>query len=425
MDGVQRVVCGVTEKTSCQDVVIALAQAIGQTGRYVLIQTLRDKERQLLPHERPLEFLSKSGQYANDVHFILKRTGPSLAERPSSDSGPLPPERTFARSSLPLNPKVHSTEVTRSKEPKKSLTFNLGPMSSSDLLLKHRQKQQNGTVAKESSPRQTSKDDIFKLVLQQQEQLKAFEMQNVALGKDLQTWERGRVGGPHEEDEDEVAFLERLIRRNESELGEEMFWMDELERERADEHKRQEKMKNLRTTMEDYTLKIKELSERTEALEKEIQKEASKRLSGQPSPAEIEEMVTKMKKEMETKIDQSQQLETNLSNVGRACEEAKRILEVKTQELEELNKDLRQCNLQQFIQQTGSIVTNGQLRPNEDALNEQSISLWEIQHRSLGPTESLTRLPGNHLMGHPRNLQNSLLSGRNPEVLPSGDTSWT
>ncbi|PIO34954.1 hypothetical protein AB205_0198090, partial [Aquarana catesbeiana] len=464
----------------------------GQTGRYVLIQTLRDKERQLLPHERPLEFLSKSGQYANDVHFILKRTGPSLTERPSSDSGPLPPERTFARSSLPLNPKVHSTEVTRSKEPKKSLTFNLGPMSSSDLLLKHRQKQQNSTVAKDSSPRQTSKDDIFKLVLQQQEQLKAFEMQNVALGKDLQTWERGRVGGPHEEDEDEVAFLERLIRRNESELGEEMFWMDELERERADEHKRQEKMKNLRTTMEDYTLKIKELSERTEALEKEIHKEASKRLSGQPSPAEIEEMVTKMKKEMETKIDQSQQLETNLSNVGRACEEAKRILElkytlsetkfkknwqtlmphthsrifrwkmcdrsvlseiptmcglhrtfsirfsdtqslragykifrkqnplseiliVKTQELEELNKDLRQCNLQQFIQQTGSIVTNGQLRPNEDALNEQSISLWEIQHRSLGPTESLTRLPGNHLMGHPRNLQNSLLSGRNPE----------
>ncbi|CAI9585475.1 unnamed protein product [Staurois parvus] len=196
VDGVQRVVCGVTEQTSCQDVVIALAQAIGQTGRYVLIQTLRDKERQLLPHERPLEYLSKSGQYANDVNFILKRTGPSLAERPSSDSGPLPPERTFARSSLPLNPKAHSTEVTRSKEPKKSLTFNLGPMSSSDLLLKHRQKQQNGTVAKDSSPRQPSKDDIFKMVLQQQEQLKALEMQNVSLGKDLQTWERGRLVDP-------------------------------------------------------------------------------------------------------------------------------------------------------------------------------------------------------------------------------------
>ncbi|XP_018411542.1 PREDICTED: ras association domain-containing protein 7 [Nanorana parkeri] len=425
VDGVQRVVCGVTAQTSCQDVVIALAQAIGQTGRYVLIQTLRDKERQLLPHERPLEFLSKSGQYANDVHFILKRTGPSLTERPSSDSGPLPPERTFVRSSLPLNPKVHSTEVTRSKEPKKSLTFNLGPMSSSDLLLKHRQKQQNGTVAKDSSSKQTTKDDIFKLVLQQQEQLKAMEMQNTSLGKDLQTWERGRVGGPHEEDEDEVAFLERLIRRNESELGEEMFWLDELDRERADEQKRQEKMRNLRTTMEDYTMKINELSERTEALEKEIQRETSKRLSGQPSQADIAEMVTKMRKEMEAKAGQSHQMETNLSNVEKACEEAKRILETKSQELEELNKDLRQCNLQQFIQQTGSTITNGQLRPSEESLNEQSLSQWEEQFGSIGHSESLPRLTTNHLMGHPRNLQNSLLSGRNPEVLPSRDTSWT
>lgn len=29
VDGVQRVVCGVTEATTCQEVVIALAQAIG------------------------------------------------------------------------------------------------------------------------------------------------------------------------------------------------------------------------------------------------------------------------------------------------------------------------------------------------------------------------------------------------------------
>lgn len=31
VDGVQRIVCGVTEVTTCQEVVIALAQAIGET----------------------------------------------------------------------------------------------------------------------------------------------------------------------------------------------------------------------------------------------------------------------------------------------------------------------------------------------------------------------------------------------------------
>ncbi|XP_075693694.1 ras association domain-containing protein 7 isoform X3 [Rhinoderma darwinii] len=381
VDGIQRVVCGVTEQTSCQDVVIALAQAIGQTGRYVLIQTLRDKERQLLPHERPLEYLAKSGQYANDVHFVLKRTGPSLAERPSSDSVPLPPERTFVRSSLPLNPRALSTEVTRSKEPKKSLTFNLGAMSSNDVLLKHRQKHQNGTFGKDTARRQPTKEEIFKMVLQQQEQIKTLETQNVSLGKDLQTWERGRGGGPHEE-EDEIAYLERLVRRNDAELGEEMFWLDELDRERADEQKRQDKMRHLRATMEDYTLKIKELSERTEALEQEIRKETSKRLTGEPSPAEIEEMVAKMRKELDAKIGQTQELESNLSNVERACDEARRNLETRNLDLEELNKDLRQCNLQQFILQTGSTVTNGQVRLDDESFYDQSSIEWEAEHRS-------------------------------------------
>lgn len=30
VDGIQRVVCGVSEQTTCQEVVIALAQAIGE-----------------------------------------------------------------------------------------------------------------------------------------------------------------------------------------------------------------------------------------------------------------------------------------------------------------------------------------------------------------------------------------------------------
>lgn len=30
VEGVQRIVCGVTEKTTCQEVVIALAQALGK-----------------------------------------------------------------------------------------------------------------------------------------------------------------------------------------------------------------------------------------------------------------------------------------------------------------------------------------------------------------------------------------------------------
>uniref|UniRef100_A0A8B9HHS2 Ras-associating domain-containing protein n=1 Tax=Astyanax mexicanus TaxID=7994 RepID=A0A8B9HHS2_ASTMX len=80
VDGVQRVVCGLSKETSCQDVVIALAQAIGQTGRYVLVQKLRDTERQLVADECPLESLSKLGQLSSEVQFILRRTGPTTSE---------------------------------------------------------------------------------------------------------------------------------------------------------------------------------------------------------------------------------------------------------------------------------------------------------------------------------------------------------
>jgi len=63
VDGTQRVVCGITEQTTVQvfieksdriiftefkEVVIALAQATGRTGRYTLVERWRNAER-LLP----------------------------------------------------------------------------------------------------------------------------------------------------------------------------------------------------------------------------------------------------------------------------------------------------------------------------------------------------------------------------------------
>lgn len=51
VDGIQRVVCGVSEQTTCQEVVIALAQAIGEF--------LGDKETKLVGSSSI--FLSKEG----------------------------------------------------------------------------------------------------------------------------------------------------------------------------------------------------------------------------------------------------------------------------------------------------------------------------------------------------------------------------
>uniref|UniRef100_UPI00358DE1C6 uncharacterized protein isoform X2 n=1 Tax=Myxine glutinosa TaxID=7769 RepID=UPI00358DE1C6 len=75
VDGAPRVVCGVTVDTTCQDVVIALAQAIGQTGRFALMEAWQDVERPLAPKERPLDVISRRGLWAGESSFILRRTG--------------------------------------------------------------------------------------------------------------------------------------------------------------------------------------------------------------------------------------------------------------------------------------------------------------------------------------------------------------
>ncbi|NXA34382.1 RASF8 protein, partial [Eudromia elegans] len=344
----------------------------GQTGRYVLVQKLRETERQLLPLECPLESLAKCGQFAHDVRFVLRRTGPSVAERPASDGAPhAAPERGFARASLPIKPRPGSTDVPRCREPRKALTFNLGAVGSGELLAKGRWRQhawEGGDLEEGAGAGAASREELLRTVLWQQEQLLSLGARGDSLETDLRHWERGRGAGA----EDELFLLEQLVRRNESELGEEEFWQSELRLEKECERERQERVRSLRASLEDYAQRIGALGARTEALQKEIQWEMAERAkrgkeSPGPSAAELEDMAAKMRRDLEAKVKQGTQLESSLASVEKALEEAERNLQAQNQELEELNKELRQCNLQQFIQQTGATVTVPPARAEEDA----------------------------------------------------------
>uniref|UniRef100_A0A2D4K6P7 Ras-associating domain-containing protein n=2 Tax=Micrurus TaxID=8634 RepID=A0A2D4K6P7_9SAUR len=432
VDGVQRVVCGVSDQTTCQEVVIALARAIGQTGRYVLIQRLREKERQFLPHECPVEFLSKCGQYAQDVQFILQRTGPSLIERPSSDNAAQIPERTFVRASLPIKPRPLSTEVPRTRQPKKSLTFNLGPGSSGDACAKNkmRQPRKDPTCVRDGARGGLlSKEELFKTVLYQQEHLYTLEMQGDALEMDIRHWECSQGS----RQEDEILQLEQLVHQNESQLSEEEFWQNELQSEKEHERERREKVHSLRATMEEYTKKIHELTVKTETLEREIQWEIAERAkktkeTSTQNPTELIGMSAKIKRDLESKAKQTTQLESSLDTVGRALEEAEYNLQAQNQELEELNKELRQCNLQQFIQQTGAMVTTPQARSEAESQLDQ-ISQELPTHQRNGDLLELSRNSpprptAKHFLRNPRNLQNPLVSSLNPEVVSAKQSIW-
>ncbi|VDK87969.1 unnamed protein product [Litomosoides sigmodontis] len=80
VDGVERSVSGITDTTTCAQIIYALANATRQKGRFVLIENFRNTEKSLAPLDRPLEMLRKWGIHSNHVTFLLKH----LDEGPSS-----------------------------------------------------------------------------------------------------------------------------------------------------------------------------------------------------------------------------------------------------------------------------------------------------------------------------------------------------
>ncbi|XP_068458245.1 ras association domain-containing protein 7 [Clinocottus analis] len=441
VDGVVRVVCGLSEETSCQDVVIALAQAIGQTGRYVLIQRLRDTERQLLATEKPLESLAKLGQHGGEVQFFLRRTGPSSSDGPSSKQ---------ERPSPPPLPKLAEPEPSKRAQPKKALTFNLGPSTSPRTKDKQFQRSARDSPERRASPSPSpspvsshvaspspsppigpAKEEVFRKVLQQQERLRAMEAQLEALERESHTWERpysspcpSPVSDAHLQEE--LDTLELEMRRNQGELAHEQYWEDELQVEVERERGMRKKLGELHAKLDDCGRRLHDFSVRSAHLEQEIQRE-SQTESKANGP---EEPLDAIKAELQSQENHRTELEAQLSETDKALGKAETLMQNKQDELEELNKELRQCNLQQFIQQAGVLPVHTHSRTELQEQLEQ-LELAHLLHEgyrngglSATQMESPPRPTAKQFLGHPRNLQNPLVSSLNPEVLTSRESSW-
>ncbi|KAM9496623.1 ras association domain-containing protein 8 isoform 1-T3 [Clarias gariepinus] len=398
VDGVVRVVCGLSEETSCQDVVIALAQAIGQTGRYVLIQRLRDTERQLLATERPLESLAKFGQQSNEVQFYLKRTGPSS----NSD---------IQERALSLH-KPSEMEPPRRSVPKKSLTFSLGPTSSPRTRPKQNRRSPSTKLGNESraSPLphtshllSLSREEVFRQVLQQQERMLALEAQLELLEQETQVWD----------EQEELVAAEQTL------LEDEEQWEEELRTEMQRERAMRMQLAELHAKLDECGTSLHNLATKSTQLEQDIQKERleAEAVSTQAHPEDCIQV------ELHSRQKQGKELESEMVETEKALGKAEMLLQAKKEQLDELNKELRQCNLQQFIQQTGVLPAHNSSRTDlHQQLDQQELAQL-LQDTSID-SDSLQRPTAKQFLGHPRNLQHPLVSSLNPEVLASRESSW-
>uniref|UniRef100_G3Q0A1 Ras-associating domain-containing protein n=1 Tax=Gasterosteus aculeatus TaxID=69293 RepID=G3Q0A1_GASAC len=296
VEGVVRVVCGLSLTTSCQDVVIALAKSLGRTGRYLLIVKLRGAERQLVAEDCPLQHLSQLGQLAPEFHFVLRRTGPSRGD--GASSGPCPPahlKRTWTPS-----PRA-------SPEPRAS------PVSFPD-------------------PHSSTKEEVF------------------------------RDAGPTVVREAELEDLERRLRQNEADLMLGLRWEEKFQAEVDREEDLQRGLQRLHALMEDHPHQLEELQAHSVQLEQEVQLEGH-RLSSRADSRPPEEALRPLKQELRYRWQQGEDLEAAFSGTQRDLQAAEQKLQGRREMIEELNKELRQCKLQQFILQTGAPPPRDPRRP--------------------------------------------------------------
>ncbi|XP_068619587.1 ras association domain-containing protein 8 isoform X3 [Battus philenor] len=207
VEGIQRIVCGVTETTTCQDVVFALAHATGKVGRFTLIERWRNNERLLAPQEYPLKILMKWGEYSSDIQFILRRSDSSSNQKssqpinnsrsPIGNGDPPPPYRSPPPPSQALRKSPSRTRVGRSSH-----------MSPADLAEENQDTRNPEAVSYNSQYR-----ELVSLVNYQREKLSSQQVDLIKYDAEIGYWEnKGR------EQDRQVELLQQQISSADNQL---------------------------------------------------------------------------------------------------------------------------------------------------------------------------------------------------------------
>ncbi|XP_029354000.1 ras association domain-containing protein 7-like [Echeneis naucrates] len=374
VEGVVRVVCGVSLDTSCQDVVIALAQAIGQTGRYILILKLRGNETHLVAEDCPLQHLAQLGQLALEVQFILRRTGPSLSEG----------QNTSVRERFPPLAQPSEPEPFKYKGPQKALTFNLGPST----LPKRIKPNRDWSPSPRHSPETREspvpfldtantvtvvstdpfKEEVFRQILQQQRILQNLEVQLQALERETEVWEdvmsSAPVPGLPLDLAEELEELEQHLRQNKAELMNRVRWEEQLQEELDREQDMYRRLHQIQSSVDDQIADIMALQAHSGHLEQDL--ELAVHRHSMAVTQQHKEALEPLRHELDKRLQQGEELGATVSETQRRLQTAKEILQERWELIEDLNTELRHCNLQQFIQRTSS--------PNPDQLTSLPVN---------------------------------------------------
>lgn len=364
VDGVERVVCGITEQTTVQEVVIALAQATGRTGRYTLVERYRENERLLPPAETPLTVLDRWGDHKHDVSFILRRSGTSDMNKRSDDSKFDKNQQT--RQSLPITSgqskmrragNNSGVSHDRNEKIRKSLGPGIRHRGDSNSSLPNNTNRQSGFfntrsrspqrrgISPSRAPRppsktrlpspnranmiETRKNYLGKVVHDQQHILKEMDDTLNRLSSNIIKLEHSAKGIS----DDEKRYAD-LIRQNEAKIAE------EIERRSRNEAARANLEKEIRNSKQ-------ELQSVDLRLNKNIHLERS-------YSKQLDEKRNSIEMKRKLKSQDTSNTQDEIRRVVLELRTLDKLIQEKKDEVEKLNRDLRKVNLQSFVRESNS-----------------------------------------------------------------------
>lgn len=318
VEGTLRVVCGLSSDTCCQEVVIALAQDIGQTGRYVLSLRLHGTEKQLLKDDCPLKVLSSLGKHGRDACFILHRTGPSVT---------------------PASPRIRHLNRTHTPDLHPPKLTDLQHERHGTFPRRAKNKSQNPVVSMKKDVPSMEKEAVFVKLTQQSRAMQELE-------KDLDAVER--LTRDSEKDygldrdlrdlREELETLEERQRQNEEELRQEQHWREEMEKETDRAQDLSYRLEQLKWSVHHQSQRMDQLMSRTESLQTDVQ-------------TQTDQALRPLEQELHQRHHQAERITAALEEAERQIQHTDNTVKMQRKLLAELSKDLRQCNLQQFIKQ--------------------------------------------------------------------------
>lgn len=184
----------------------------------------QDSEQQLEGDDCPLQLLSQLGQLSGQVQFTLRRTGPSLDQGPHTQ--PRDRHRARSRWSEPRSPQL--------RVPHKASESSGQPWRSNP--------NRSCSPSPQASPeppasplfflnQTSSKEEVFRLLLQQQQRLQDLQGLLEGLEREAALWEIERTAASTSPDPAHVEQLEEQLRQKQEELLLGQRWEEELRAE--------------------------------------------------------------------------------------------------------------------------------------------------------------------------------------------------